>query len=96
MAKTKSPTVAKCRIPDCNRPAYARGLCQTHHRQFIAEGRTKQIRPYRKRQEGTVKFAGLRLTPDCVKRIKLYAKQRNISYGAAIAELLESWHANGH
>jgi len=50
-----------CIVPDCGRPYFARGLCQTHHRQLLTTGKVKEIRPYRKRTDGTVKFAGPRL-----------------------------------
>jgi hypothetical protein len=36
-----------------------------------------------------VKFAGLRVTHHCASTVKAYAKERKISYGAAIAEILE-------
>ncbi len=84
---------ATCTGPDCNRASYARGLCQTHHRQQITTGKLKAIRPYRKRSTGTVKFSGLRLSQHCARTLKAYAKQRGISAGAAIAEILEDWYA---
>ena len=43
-----------CIVPDCGRPPYARGLCQTHHRQKTTTGKVREIRPYRKRTPGTV------------------------------------------
>ncbi|HLL54319.1 MAG TPA: hypothetical protein VK447_12265 [Myxococcaceae bacterium] len=79
----------ECIAPDCGRPAYARGFCQTHHRQLMTTGKVKPIRPYRKRSTGTVKFAGLRLTHHCAQTVKAYAKKRGLSQGAAIAEILE-------
>ncbi len=51
-----------CSSRGCGRPKYARGLCQTHHRQMLDAGKLKPIRPYRKRSADTVKLAGLRLT----------------------------------
>ena len=78
-----------CIVPNCGRPAYARGLCQTHHRQLLTTGKLKAIRPYRKRTLGTVKFSGLRLTPDCAEQVEQYANSRNVSLGAAIAYILE-------
>ncbi len=75
----------------CGRPAYARGLCQTHHRQHLELGRTRAIRPYRPRAANTVKFAGLRLTPRCAATLERYASSKGLARGAAIAELLEQW-----
>jgi hypothetical protein len=80
-----------CRVPDCGRPDYTRELCQTHHRQMLTTGTVKPIRPYRKRTAGTVKFAGLRLTPQCAQRISQYAEREVVSLGAAIAFILEDW-----
>jgi len=80
-----------CIVPDCGRPAYARGLCQTHHRQLLTTGKLKAIRPYRKRSAGTVKFSGLRLTPECADQVEEYAKTNQVSLGAAIAFILEEW-----
>ncbi len=84
----------RCDVPECGRDLYARGLCQTHDRQLRTTGKLKPIRPYRKRRAGTVKFSGLRLTPHCVERVRAYAKERGLSWGAAIAEILEGWLAN--
>ena len=84
-----------CVILGCGRPSYARRMCQTHHRQLLTTGRTKEIRPYRPRTPDTVKFAGLRLTPKCAAKIARFAKATRRSHGAAIAALLEDWLANG-
>jgi hypothetical protein len=81
----------KCKEQNCGRPVYALGLCQTHHRQLRTEGTTRPIRPYRKRSPGTVKFAGLRVTPGCARTINRYAQKRGLSLGAAITEVLEDW-----
>jgi hypothetical protein len=78
-----------CRAPKCGRYSYARGLCQTHHRQMLTTGELKPIRPYRPRKRGTVKFAGLRLSKHCADMLSRYAAQRDISLGAAVADLLE-------
>ena len=86
---------AKCKVSGCGRPAYARGLCQTHHRQVRTLGKVQPIRPYRPRVTGTVKFSGLRLTPRCVELLKRRAESQDISYGATIAEILEDWYADG-
>jgi len=83
-----------CKVAECGRRAYARSLCQTHHRQLLTLGKTTRIRPYRERSPGTVKFAGLRLTPACVEVVKAYAKERELSRGAAIAGILEDWTAS--
>ena len=80
-----------CAAEGCGRPAYARGLCQTHHRQMTTTGKLKPIRPYRKRSPGTVKLSGLRLTPQCADQIQRYADKMGISLGAAIAFILEEW-----
>jgi hypothetical protein len=89
----KSPTTKakKCAVPECDRPSYARGLCQTHHRQLMTTGKLGSIRPYRQRQAGTVKLCGLRLTPGCAEMLEQVAKERDLSYGALIAEILEAW-----
>lgn len=84
-----------CSEEGCGRPAYARGYCQTHHRQLLTTGKTQPIRPYRKRSPGTVKFSGLRLSPQCAGQIEEYAERRNISQGAAIASILEEWLVKG-
>jgi hypothetical protein len=83
-----------CIVPDCGRPPYARGLCQTHHRQKTTTGKLREIRPYRKRTPGTVKVAGLRLTPQCADAVRAHAAQIGLSLGAAIAQFLETWHAS--
>jgi len=82
-----------CTVRECGRPAYARGMCQTHHRQMLTTGRTRDIRPYRPRVSGTVKYAGLRLTPACVEELEKHRKAHGLSEGAAIAEILEAWNA---
>jgi hypothetical protein len=51
----------------------------------------REIRPYRKRSAGTVKYAGLRLTPECVAKVAARARRKGLSEGAAIAEVLEEW-----
>lgn len=81
-----------CTIPDCGRPAYVRGLCQTHHRQMLTTGTTKPIRRYRPRSSGTVKFSGLRLSEACAELLDQRAKQSGCSLGATIADILERWH----
>jgi hypothetical protein len=78
-----------CAVPGCGRRAYAQDLCQTHHRQMMTVGRVKPIRPYRKRSQETIKFAGLRLTPACAQRIRQHAEREGSSFGAVIAEILE-------
>jgi hypothetical protein len=83
--------VKQCCVPECGRPTYARGLCQTPHRQLLKEGQIGVIRPYRTRSRGTVKFSGLRVTRECASEVKAYAKARRCSWGAAIAYILEDW-----
>ena len=83
------PRHGNCSVPECGRLAYAKGYCQSHHRQFLKAGKTKPIRPYRPRQPGTVKFAGLRLSARCAARLNSYARRRKISFGAAISDVLE-------
>ncbi len=80
-----------CGVLDCGRPFYARGLCQTHHRQLLTTGRIRAIRPYRKRDPDTVKFAGLRLSRHCAAMLEQVAKSKGIAHGAVIAEVLEEW-----
>ncbi len=92
--KNPKPVPGSCSAPECGRDSYSRGLCQTHRRQLMTTGVLKRIRPYRKRSAGTVKFAGLRLTPFCAEKVTAYAKERDLSEGAAIAEILEDWRAN--
>jgi hypothetical protein len=87
MPKKKTTCVA----PDCDRPTYARGLCQTHHRQFRALGELGPIRPYRERTPGTGKLSGLRLSPRCIELIEQKAQREGLSVGAAIAGILEEW-----
>ena len=83
-----------CEVPDCGRPGYAQKHCQTHYRQFLLTGTVHSIRPYRPRTPGTVKFAGLRLSPGVAAAIKRIASKKRISHGAAIAYVLERWHAD--
>jgi hypothetical protein len=78
-----------CTIRGCGRPTFARGLCQTHERHLQKFGEIREIRPYRHRTPGTVKFAGLRLSPRCAKQLQRHAGRRGISLGAAIADVLE-------
>ncbi len=92
--KQPKPRAGECITPDCGRPASARGMCQTHRRQMLTTGKVKAIRRYRKRSAGTVKFSGLRLTPTCAETVEAYAAKRGLSQGAAIAEILEDWHAS--
>jgi hypothetical protein len=80
-----------CTVRNCGRPGYSRGLCQTHHRQKLTTGKTWDIRPYRPRSPGTIKYAGLRLTLECVEELETRRKARGLSEGAAIAEILEEW-----
>ena len=85
-----------CKVKGCGRKVYARGLCQTHHRQFLETGKVTAIRPYRERNSGTEKFAGLRLDKPIIEALKAIAKRKGLSNGAAIAHVLEEWNANGH
>jgi hypothetical protein len=80
-----------CTVRGCGRRGYARGLCQTHHRQLLQTGKVGTIRPYRPRSGKTVKFAGLRLSDDCADKLESYAERHGIARGAAIADILEAW-----
>jgi hypothetical protein len=80
-----------CTVRGCGRRSYARGLCQTHHRQLLQTGKVGTIRPYRPRSGETVKFAGLRLSDDCAEKLESYALRHGIARGAAIADILEAW-----
>jgi len=83
-----------CQVPGCGRTRYGRqDHCQTHHRQMLETGTVRPIRPYRPRSSGTVKFAGLRLSPEVVREIERICARKRISQGAAIALALEAWHA---
>ena len=92
-SKKKSKPVL-CSEPDCGRNAYARRLCQTHHRQVLKVGKVLPIRPYRPRTPGTVKYDQFRVTSLCADKLKTYADKRNLSEGAIIAEVLEDWAAH--
>ena len=92
--KPDDDAVAPCSVRGCNRQSYARGLCQTHHRQFLKKGRVEAIRPYRVRRAGTVKLSGLRVSTDTAKALRDYASANDISIGAMIADVLENWHAH--
>jgi len=87
------PPVKPCKVKGCGRPNYARGYCQTHHRQFLRTGKVSPIRRYRPRSPGTLKFAGLRLSPQTVEALQELAEAEGLSDGAAIAQVLEEWHA---
>jgi len=96
MPRMKHPVPVPCEVPGCGRPAYVLRLCQSHHRHSLKRtpGSTEPlpaIRPYRKRTDGTVKFAGLRLSRLCVARLRKKARKRGLSNGAAIADVLEAW-----
>jgi len=82
-----------CDFTGCGRPFYAQGLCQTHYRQWRTTGKLEPIRPYRTRTPGTVKYAGMRLSPQCAKKLAERAARAGISQGAAISEVLEEWFA---
>jgi hypothetical protein len=84
-----------CTVPDCGRPVYAKGCCQTHHRQLLATGELKEIRPYRQRTPGTEKLSGLRLSPHCIECIQEEAERENLSPGAVISRILEDWVRRG-
>jgi len=79
-----------CKVPECGRRNYTQGLCQTHSRQARTTGTIKPIRRSRRRFQGTVKFAGLRLSPDCARRLNGLAEERGLSVGATIADVLET------
>ena len=78
-----------CNVPDCGRRAYAKGRCQTHHQHVRTKGTPRPIHPYRTRVPGTVKFAGLRLSPQCAEQLQRLSQQRGLSMGAAIADVLQ-------
>ena len=85
----------QCAFPDCGRPAYAKGFCQTHHRQKRSGRPMTAIRPYRERRAGTTKFAGLRLSEPCAQEIQEIADEYGLSRNAAIEEILEGWFRKG-
>lgn len=87
--KDTRPKSRVCTVTDCGRPAYAQGLCQTHHRHVLTTGKPRPIRPYRSRVPGTVKFSGLRLSQTCADQLGLFAEQRGLSPGAVVADVLE-------
>jgi len=89
------PLPGFCKVPNCGRRAYARKVCQTHHRQLMTARKLQPIRPYRKRTDGTVYFAGLRLSRRCAEKVDAYAREQGIAHGAAIATILEDWVAKG-
>jgi hypothetical protein len=60
---------------------------------MLDAGKLKPIRPYRKRSADTVKLAGLRLTSHCAESVEAHAERHGFSLGAAIADILEKWHA---
>jgi len=84
-------SVADCQIRSCGRRAYAKGLCQTHHRQLLTAGTFKPIRAYRPRSPGTIKFSGLRVQARSAEEISEYATRKGLSLGGAIAAILEEW-----
>jgi hypothetical protein len=60
---------------------------------LLTTGKLKPIRPYRERVPGTVKLGGLRLSVHCAETVKAHAERHGLSLGAAIADVLEQWHA---
>ena len=86
---------ALCEFPGCERPRYARGYCATHHRQLMTGGTLAPIRPYRSRAPGNGKFAGLRLSAECIEHVEEMARSRGLSHSAAVVEILEDWLREG-
>jgi hypothetical protein len=84
-----------CSFPQCGRPRYAQGLCQSHYRQLLKTGRMTPIRPYRKRRRNTVKYSGFRLSPECAGLLQRKSEREGLSKDAAIAAILEAWHRRG-
>jgi hypothetical protein len=41
-----------------------------------------------------VKLAGLRLSHPCAAKVRAHAERTGVSLGAAIADILETWHAS--
>lgn len=82
-----------CSVPNCGRPFFARGLCQTHDRQLRTTGELRPIRHYRTRAPGTVKLAGHRVSASSADVIRAEAKRRKRSLGALISEIVEGWAA---
>lgn len=80
-----------CSVPKCGRATFAKGLCQTHHRQLLTKGTISPIRPYQKRRPGTVKLAGHRVAPETAELLREYAGERQMSLGAVIAEIAHEW-----
>ena len=89
------PVHPVCMVPNCGRRSYARGLCQTHHKQFLATGEVKPIRPYRPRSTGTITFSGLRLSKNAAREVDRKAARERTSRGAAVAAILEAWVRHG-
>lgn len=93
MTKQKTRGASPCSVSGCGRPAYAKGMCQTHHRQMLQTGKTKPIRPYRERTKGTVKLVGFRVSAECADLINSTAAKRGLSLGAVISDVLEDWNS---
>jgi len=87
----RKPDPSTCSFPGCNRRLYAKGLCQTHHRQRSRTGELKPIRLYRKRIPGTVKLAGQRVSRECAGKVVREAQRRGITVGGLVSEIVEAW-----
>jgi hypothetical protein len=80
-----------CDYPECGRPRASKKLCAAHYRQRLTRGELTTIRPYRARVAGTAKYAGLRLSQDCIEQVDGLARSRGLSHGGA----LEGWLSEG-
>ncbi|HLL55962.1 MAG TPA: hypothetical protein VK447_20540 [Myxococcaceae bacterium] len=86
----KRPRV--CNVPECGRPLYARGMCQTHSRQQRVHGRVREITRHRPRRKGAVKVTGgLSLSPDAAGVVKQAAQDRGLTVYQLVTDILEEW-----
>lgn len=46
--KEPEPITEHCKGPRCDRPVRARGLCDSHYRQWRTRGRVYALQPYHK------------------------------------------------
>lgn len=63
-----------CRGPKCSRPAYAKGLCNAHHRQSLRRNKGERLKPLMTNGE-----AALRLSLDEAAALLRMAKRQKMT-----------------
>jgi hypothetical protein len=79
----------RCTASGCSRLATQDGRCQTHRRQSGSTGTARPSRRHQELKEATVKLAGFRLSPKTAECVRRYARERGLSVGAAVVDIVE-------